>query len=463
MLSFLTFVVLTCFITGQLVAARSSLRQFDGSLGTGFDISQIKIGSSVLPKGSTIFKPIPLPCVQHQTLEKSEEIFSYYKNTADLVKTFQASAGLTPSFLSFVSLKNSLSGTFAKVNRAEKNVSGATHVFYTHSRRDYLDKKCFQILDAEFVRDFKALKKNIEKPHLAPSWDDYKYFLRKYGSHYVTQVTYGASVSQYLSAESSSNYSERDFSAKACLALAGPVHVGVVKASLCGGISKGEQNTAQSFKIDNKLVLLGGSYSTRNKFSKDPEYITMLLNEGRNYESPVSYKFDTIADMLMSRYHKTEFANQAANFKSYVEGFLNFDCTNKWDKYNQIELQKFELDQGRFTIYPQYMCTIAPEGCRADSDCHFRGKCKCRGETCVRYDQSPVWYGRIKTTALINKSTSPGTVNKFCQFSFSKAKCLCNRPQHSNERQVVWKSAQQKRKIKIKKAKAKITVNFKSF
>ena len=442
----------------QLASGAIQLKHADKSLGNGFDISNVKIGLSVLPEGSKIFKSLPMNCLLQQNLGKSEEKFHYYSHSQDMANAFQLSAGLTPSFLSFVTLKNSLSGTYSRLNRADKKVSGATRVFYTHSRRDYLSKKCHLELNEEFVRDFQALGQTIKYPHLPDYWGNYKNFVTKYGTHYVTEVTYGASVSQYLSAESSQNYTERNFSARACIELAGPVHAGVLKASTCGGISRSEQNTAKQLEMSYNLVVLGGSDVTRNDVIRDqsPANIERLMNEGRKYESPILYKFKSTADMLMRQFSNTKFVSQAANLKSYVEGFVSYDCRYMKDKYLKIELQKFELDS-KHLLYPNYVCTVAPEGCKSNSDCHWRGTCKCKGDSCVHYNHSVALSGRKKITASINKENQQGSVNEFCSYSFSNMKCLCERPSYASIRKVVWSSRQPgKMQRWFKKLKARV-------
>ncbi len=432
--------VLDC---GELAVSLKTSNRVDESLGTGFDISQVRIGTSVLAKGATLFKPIPLSCVLQQTLAKSEEKFKYFENNEKLVKSFKVSGSLTPSFLSLVSLKTSLSATYDKLDATEKQVNGASRAMYSHSHRDYLDKKCRLQLDEEFEKDFKALKSRVIHPHYADSWNDYKHFVAKYGSHYVTEVTYGASATQYMSADATLHYTRHNFSTRACLELAAPVHVGLVRARACAGITKGVSRTKRNLNMNYHLVVLGGSDSTRNNVIQNPnsQNIGKLLNEGRKYESPIRYHFASIADFLMRHYLSTNQVKQAANLKSFIEGYVNFGCKYKRDKYHLVELQKFELNKDRSLNYPNYVCTLAPEGCRNNSDCHWLGTCKCHGDTCVRYEPSSAWFGGLKETARINNGSSPGIVNKYCKISWNGCKCL--RSSYSNDRKIVWNSAEQ--------------------
>ena len=451
MIYFLICVVLVC--QGQLASSRRSTEDYDKALGTGFDISKVMIGKSILTKGLTIFKSIPRSCLLSQRdLGRSEESWNYYSNIEELVKSFEVTAGLSSSFLSLISLGASLSGTYGKVVTTKKNVNGATHAYFMHTHKNYLDKDCVREfeLDNKFKKDFMALKRNIRDPHLAHSWSNYKYFVKKYGTHYVTEITYGASATQYLSAESLHHFTKRDFKAKACLDLAVPAHVGLVKVKPCVGFSRGKQQNNYYSNMSDNFVVLGGRSSTRNKIigTRSIHYIEKLLNEGRKYKSPVSYKFESIADLLMIEYSNTRFVNQAVNFKSYVEGFVNFGCAYKTNR--QIELQKFELRSTRST-YPLYVCTLAPEGCNKNSDCKFRGKCKCRGDTCVRHEQSSALNGNMKISARIN--TKPGMIDQYCSLSFLG--CKCKRPFYARERKEVWKF-DRKKKIAKKNARAKM-------
>lgn len=282
MFYFSIFVVL---MSGQLVAGKTN----EKSLGTGFDISQEEIGKNRLPKGFTIFKSIPHFCVLSHAERKSQETWEHYKNTEEMVRSYKVSAGISAAFLSLVTLGASLSSTYKKDFKTNSSISGAKHVYYVHTHTNYVDNRCLQEmkLDERFKKDFMALPKDIREPHKSSSWQDYRIFLMKYGTHIVKKVTYGSSVSQYLSAKSSHDYTERQFLAKACLDVTVPAQIGVVKAGACGGVSRDEQHTATSYEMRDEFIVLGGRRETRHKIIKSRNLMNIerLLNEGRKYKS----------------------------------------------------------------------------------------------------------------------------------------------------------------------------------
>ena len=437
MLFLLHAIVVSYIFAGNLAFLKEASR-YDEPLGTGLDISKVQIGNSVLHKGATIFNPSPLNCMESDTYTGvSDESWDYFRKTEDMMKTSGVSAGLSASFLSLFSLGASLRGTFRKVTQTSKSMSGFTHSYFIHTKSSYLDKNCLRKLElnSQFVRDFKALRRYVSQPHLFHSWSDYWQFMRRYGTHYVTDIKYGSSATQYLSAESSLNYKQRDFEAKACLDLSIPVKVGLVHGGLCGGYFSGKRTSTAYDGISGRLIVLGGRDETRNKVIRHKRLsdIEQLLNEGRNFQSPVLYKYESIVDLLKMRFAETPYKIQAANFKAFVEGYVNFNCYYK--KKGNIELQKFERGPVSFA-HPFYMCTLSPEGCKQNSDCRLRFfKCRCRGDTCVEYRQSTSFSVFMKTVALFNNRARKREVHKYCKFS--EFQCKCKRPS-PDVRELVW-------------------------
>ena len=467
MMLFIQFLILlNCVIFNKIVEGKD---YYDKSLGTGFDISKINLESSALSRGSKIFKSIPISYVEYQNLRISQQKFDYYENATSLVDSYCYSAGLTPAFLSAFSLKASLSGTYSTEVGETTSVMGAALRIITHSRKDVLHIECeAEELDSEFLIKFKLLEKYVHNPHKPESWYNYKTFLRNYGSHYVSEVIYGASLSQHLSAHSDNHYSHRQFKVKACLDLIGPVYVGILSAGLCGGILNNDKKSSHSLLMNSKLVVMGGSDQTRHEVlqSRSNENINKFLNDGSKHKAPVQYKFRSIADMLMHRFSKTQYAYQAANFKNYLEGFLNFGCSyeNNMDIFRTIELQKFEFDTSNSGKFPHYNCTLAPQGCGRDSDCHFSPRgCECRGKSCVKYDKLLMLNGEIKPLASINYEKN---FELSCSFSpidiFGGDICTCDHPSYSRYRQVVWSSSQNMEEKK-RKNRARIATKFSKY
>ncbi len=427
------------------------------SLGTGVDIAKVKIGAqSVLPKGYNIFKSNHLKCLEDiEDTGKSDSSHEFYTDTQDMVTKVGLSAGLSASFLSLVSVGASLRGTFGKTTKTTSSMSGYKHAFYMHTNKKYLDVNCVKELELneKFENDFKALESIIRWPQFRRSWGLYDQFMKNYGTHYVSEITYGSSVTQYLSAKSSSKYTERDFSIKASLDVTVPVKVGLVKGGPSIGYSRKKSSSRHYEDIEDHFIAIGGKHETRNKIvnTHSLKYIERLMNEGLKHRAPVAYKFVSITDLLMTRFTRSRYENQVANLKAYIEGFLNFGCNYKRER--NIELQKFEF-QPRISEFPHYVCTLAPEGCRKDSDCKFKGKCRCRGDTCVRHDQP---FPMRRTIAKMNDSKERGKIDKNCRLSWLSCKC---KRRDSEQRKTVWPPSKWKTQTALAKIMTQLSTRW---
>ena len=417
----------------------------DKTLGQGFYLPNFDLQRSVLPSGSTIFKPFPSSCFHSEDLSISKQDLVYFSNTTSIMSSLGASAGLSPSFLSIFSLGATLRGMIQHKTGNNYMVKGTTLNIYSLSRQDYLAKNCLnrQDLDGEFVTDFQQLDREITNPEKRSSWINYEKFLKKYGTHFVQLVKYGSSLSQNTFAQSSEKYSFRNFSIKACADLAGPVNIGKLGVSLCGGISKDESDLSRYFDMSNKLVLKGGTSMTRNKLSqfRTRELIQKFMDEGQEFNTPVSYKFQSIPELLESRFYRSSYMTQVFNLKAFLEGYLNFGCGYKTNDDESIVYQKFSKSEQRSSVHPVYVCSLAHEGCRMDADCHrklFR-KCVCDGSTCVRHDEVTRLNGNTKRKATINRDPEwqgPRCSRDSATLWFS---CFCNTSKVMSRR-ITWSS-----------------------
>ena len=92
--------------------------------------------------------------------------------------------------------------------------------------KDCLIDDTISTLKLALVNDFEKLPLLINMPWLKNSWKAYDTFLKTYGSHVITSVKRGSSISQTTFVESSTTYSQRDFQVKSCIALTDPNGIG---------------------------------------------------------------------------------------------------------------------------------------------------------------------------------------------------------------------------------------------
>lgn len=418
---------------------------FDKSLGRGFYLPSSDL-ESVLTQGASIFKQLPGYCFNSEDLKISRRETVFFKDTTALMASMSKEHNLEASLRTPFTLGVSVDSTTQHISGSSRLVKGLTLNIFSHTRQENILRDCFHMidvdedLDSSFIADFKKLEAKIEKPWLGVSWSRYEAFMKKYGTHLVSQVTYGVSLRQDTFSESVHDYSARDFSIKACMDFAGDARLNEFEISTCSGITDKERNKSTSLVMSRRTLIKGGTDSTRSKIlqERSPELVQQILSEAREHSSPMAYEFYAIYNLLKVRYSFSEYITQALNLESYFKGYLNFECPYLQTS-NGFVIQEFILDQFWSTpVYPQYSCSVIAEGCNTDDDCHFnRGYwCNCAGPSCVRYEKKQ---GSSKEVGVVYEDSDwlgPG-----CKLDPGRLwhGCYCDQGRDLS-RKMVWKS-----------------------
>ena len=136
-------------------------------------------------------------------------------------------ASLQSTFTLGVTLSSSSSNEYS----SNIEVSGISLNILALKKKMLVKKECLtnveiSKLTKNFLDEYEALPKSINKPRKSHSWQAYTKFLDKFGFHIILSIKGGASIKQTTFAQSSESYSERDFQIKSCVSLAGPTSVG---------------------------------------------------------------------------------------------------------------------------------------------------------------------------------------------------------------------------------------------
>lgn len=372
----------------------------------------------------------------------SSRNFNYYKDTKSLYSSLTTSAGLSTSLQADYSLSFTLDSASKGISGFEHTVTGNSLLMVASTHQTLLNKDCInnpQTLDKHFLADFVKLPITIPSPWLKNSWTPYNLFLAKYGSHVVTSITFGSMINQMAFAETSENYSERDFQVKSCLSLAGPTEVGKLNVSLCGGIDKSEISRVTSMTMSDQLVVRGGTPDTRNHLIQErtPELITKFMNEANTTNSTIKYGFKSVWDILQVAFAGIDQDNliRAINLEYYYLGYLNYGCDYRATSTGVV-LQKFDQTSTSTPESPQYQCSLGPEGCHSDDDCHYKPIwCSCRGSSCIHYDHKKLSTGGDKVVAYANTDEDWGWHGCGWKKWAAGFKCICYEP---HVWQVVW-------------------------
>ena len=324
-------------------------------------------------KENSIFDPLPSECFKKIiNTTKSSCNFDYYKNTKAFYKSLATESSLSASFTSTFTLGATVSVATKSKSSEKSEVSGISLIKQALAEKIYVDKKCLasaktSTLNEEFMEYLEELPLKIDHPWFPNSWEEYKTFLDKYGSHVIMSVETGSRFQQMVFAESSESYSQRDFQVKACILAAGPTNVGKLNVSACSSVNSSEILKAKNMSTSETRFVRGGLRDTNSALTKgtSAELIEKLMNEADDAPSPVQHTFRPIWEILKDRF-KTGSKNhiRATILQYYYSGYLGYGCL--YSKSGDVEVQKFDYTKQSESKKPEFECSLAKEGCHND-------------------------------------------------------------------------------------------------
>ena len=375
----------------------------DSGVGQSFYLPNHDLNSASLQGGFPIFESLQEECFKQSNEHTVDSNTAYYENTAtfynSLSSTFSLSADLENDF----TMGATLDGSTNSISGSSRTVKGLTLQVYSRASKDYLISTCSHhgTLSSSVSQDFEKLSPTIKKPWIDAEWAPYDVFLKKYGSHFVTQVYYGSALYQHCFSDSSQSYTQREYSIKACVDFAGPTEAGKLNISACAGLTSNEIDSVSSLAISSRLVIRGGTDDTRAELytSRTNEKIEKFLKEASKTHQPIQYRFEAIWTLLKAKYINTEHFPKALNLEAYYKGYKGYQCS--YQAQAGVELQKFNYNDQSTADYPIFHCIIPPQGCQVDDDCHYRDAfwCECRGSSCLRHYQTTTNTGKTRKYA----------------------------------------------------------------
>ena len=405
-------------------------------LGRSFYLPDIDIYN---PKsnGFKVFRSIKPSCYKSKELRETKEQKTYYSNTQEFYKFLGAYGGLSGSIRGKFTMGVTLEAKAEKSSGGSVDVNGMSVEKYSLVKSLFLDENCFKNSEVEFTNDFMkafdSLPLTINKPWLVHSWRHYRWFLKKFGSHFTVQLHLGASVRQWTFAKITDSYSKEDINARACLDFS------EIRGNIdaCVGFSKADFARYKTKDASSHLEVRGGKDDTRNKFSirKSEKLLVQILNEGRQIYSPVRYKYKPIWNIILTKFHNnTDRYAKAINLMQYYVGYEDFGCT--YIEFGGTKVRSFEY-QSKDHRNPSFKCVLINKGCHKDSDCNVDGfagfgfQTHCYGSSCYEYT-NPLFGSKAK--AVVARRTRKGHakegINQSCKyapFSSPRARCIKNK------------------------------------
>ena len=401
-----------------------------------------------LSHGVSVFANLPDSCASVVDEPKNSQKSTFYEHSKSFYQHVSVSTGLSASLEGPFTMGTTLSIASDSIASLQTNVSGLSLDVYATKDYAVLSQDCVnsQKLSPELLLDLKSLPSQIQTPEQKSSWVSYDTFLRKYGSHIVSEVHRGSRLLQWTFSRTSDQYSQKDLTTRACIDAAKiPTQAGLLGIKPCGNYSNDKIQEAMSMTASNKLVLKGGNPDTRSKLNdaRTPELIQQFLREAQTDPGAIKYRFLPVWDILKVHFtggiDQSNF-NRAMMLEQYYRGFLDFGC--EFQQANGLTLRKFQYKSTPKD--PVFTCTLEHVGCHSDDDCHVRydvGPTYCYGRTCVQAEEvkDAGSKQREKLSILMNREGHHDEPpNTSCYYEVGiKARCHYTRD-WSAERHQIW-------------------------
>lgn len=397
------------------------------TLGQSFHLPDTDITSPFL-NGYHIFKPFYSSCYKWEKQRVTVDDRSTFQNTEAFYRKISTDSKLSVKLTGMFTMGTTLSVKTKSTSRGTVDIKGTSIDIFTHVNASYLDVNCFKSSESQLTDDvmkmFDSLELNITNPWLGNSWTHYDTFLKTFGSHFVTKIYLGATARQWTFSKAAAHYTDDQLKIRACVDFAGTVDVEKLNVSACSGVTKEEAENVTQLKTSNYLEIRGGSDKTRNKFrsSRSRDDLDKLLNEGRAMQSPVSYEYVAIWEILMRKfYNDTTRYTKAMNLQQYYVGYKDFGCSYQ-QSGKEVKLRTFDYSPDSSQALPRFHCILINQGCQNDGDCHIGGVghlmvTYCYGNSCFEYKNPTFGYKAKSVVARTEKSGGHlDGVNKSCGY-----------------------------------------------
>ena len=341
-------------------------------LGGGFYLSTTDINDSG-SNGFKIFKAFSDICYKGYSVKKTQEKKHEYRSTQMFYDSVAKGTGLSGKLTGEFTMGFTLNIKTNSLSSGSVDIAGSSVEVSTEVKVSLLDENCYKssivAFTDEFMEYFDSLPPVIDKPWLRKSWKQYDTFLKQFGSHFVVRIVLGAYVHQCSLVKIFFNYSPRLLNAKSCLGF----DKSAEHLKTCDDVTKEEYTKSRYMSASSYLVVRGGKDETRNKYQekKTLQLLRQILNEARNFSSPVRFEYKPVWDVLMMQFnYDTKRYAIAANLKQYFYGFKDFGCTLKAS--GKIKLRSFEYRKRNLRM-PIFQCVLINKGCHTPSACHIGG------------------------------------------------------------------------------------------
>ncbi|XP_063680794.1 DELTA-alicitoxin-Pse2b-like [Bolinopsis microptera] len=367
-------------ITISLAFLMSAVSADSTGLGQGFYLPALSLVEDN-GYGKSVFEAVPPECIKPVPSLVNREEKTFFENTKSFYSKMGVESSLSGEVTDGFTLGASIQSASNSIDSETLDVKGMSlDVYAITGFWDFIPDCLTSVpLDDEFVAAFESLPAKIDDPDKSSSWYMYDAFLKTYGSHVTKRVSHGSKLTRYIFSKSSEKISSAQFLCKVCST------VKDLKLKYCSNFTAEDYAKVAHLATSEELTVKGGSAETRAKLMTNvtQELLETFLMEANLTDQPVSIQYESLWDLLRSRYLGSSHFVKSINLEAYYLGMLNTGCGFKRD--GGVDLRKFVLVEDDPNV-PGYECQLAPMGCRGDNDCHIGGAgstCYCYGNSCV--------------------------------------------------------------------------------
>jgi hypothetical protein len=298
-------------------------------------------------------------------------------------------------------------------------------------------------IDPDFLKAFSQLPVDVSSPGIPASWAPFESFFDRWGTHVITQLTYGSRFQQWESTTGSSSDVDKTLAIKACANVEGTGKS--FAANGCAGYTSEQKKTALSSKSNSNTVVIGGNDDSRFALQQSitEDNINAFLRASAESNQGVGVQFAPVW-VVLGEFLKGDCASDyAADPKTLSDSCKNVQrCLNLEAAFAFRATECQTLGSGGHTYQEfrrgqsigglvTYNCFSKKTGCNSKDNCHYdAGAAGCKAYGPDVFDQGAVFGdpSASQYRTAVHGSKTGGIrdgVNMSCSYKAFKG-CQCN-------------------------------------
>ena len=303
--------------------------------------------------------------------------------------------------------------------------------------------KCRKLnINPQFITDFKKLPVNVINYELSTSWEPFRAFFNRWGTHVMTQITFGSKIDLWNTESKENSESSSQLEAKLCAQLDGPIPDPTSPlASLCSKFDRTKREEALKTSTKETSIYIGGTEKTRDAFIESGntrQNISNFINSSSESNQAISYGFTPIwqvfqqienVSCIESINKGDDKSLQCDNLQRCLNleaayGFEASGCEKQVTSDGIVYQQFIKEESGALK---SYKCFNKKEGCNKNTDCHFKLGTGCRSYGPSALDKGQHIGNDYRTTVRgVGSGNANQGINQSCYYNAIPAECRCN-------------------------------------